>query len=434
VHGIGAQDPGETLAKLATGLRRLDRAGVPTPLTDGVTASIGGREVRVYEVYWAELHKGTKAHGAFDMQEMQSLSWFPCFNWIRGCYRAARYSTLRLTWWSVVLPITNFFILFGYWGSAPVAELVMSLLGKAPTPERGRERVVDNALDEYAGDVLSYVNSAGAAFYREKKAAPVPAAREHLFADAMACFNDRLIAASAAEGCTDIQVVAHSLGTVVTWHALSGFRLEADPATTAAIDAARTKISRLYTIGCPLEKIRFFWPRITPRAAAAGLHFQWDNFVSFFDPVSGRVRTFDDWGDVKNHALLGGGFISAHVVYESSPIFLGTLGEGLCGHPLSLDDGGRQGFRNTMRLIGETLLVPILLALVLGIGAALFVAVALLLPWLASWIARIFVGPETYGPIVDKVSLVLLGMMLLTFAVVPRNRASAVHRRYWTGL
>jgi hypothetical protein len=41
------------------------------------------------------------------------------------------------------------------------------------------------------------------------------------------------------------------------------------------------------------------------------------------------------------------------------------------------------------------------------------------------------VGPETYGPIVDTVSLVLLGMMLLTFAVAPRIRAGIVHRTYW---
>lgn len=448
VHGIGAQDPGETLAKLATGLRRLDGASVPAEITDGMRATVGAREIRLYEVYWADLHKGEKARGAFDIQEAQSLSWFPRFNWRRDCYRVSSYSTLRLLWWSFALPLVNFLVVLGYYGSGFVAQIFLGPKGKRPAPEResrigwaGRKfagrgttlSALDIALDEYAGDVLSYVNSAGDAFHREEKAAPVPAARQRLFADAMARFYDQLIAASAADGCTDIQIVAHSLGTVVTWHALSGFRLEADPATRAAIDAARSKISRLYTIGCPLEKIRFFWPRITPRAAAAGLHFQWDNFVSFFDPVSGRVRTFDDWGDVKNHPLLGGGFISAHVVYEGSPIFLGALGEGLCGQPVPLEGGDTQGLRNTIRLIGETLLVPVLLALVLSIGAALFVAVGLMLPWLASWVARIFVGPETYGPIVDKVSLVLLGMMLLTFAVAPRNRASRVHRRYWTG-
>jgi hypothetical protein len=52
-------------------------------------------------------------------------------------------------------------------------------------------------------------------------------------------------------------------------------------------------------------------------------------------------------------------------------------------------------------------------------------------PWAASWIARLFVGPEVYGPWVDRASLVLLFMMLLTFAVAPRNRASKVHRAYW---
>jgi hypothetical protein len=278
---------------------------------------------------------------------------------------------------------------------------------------------------------LSYVKSAGSAFDREGKVKEVPPGRVRLFGDAMKCFYDQLVKASAADGCTDIQIVAHSLGTVVTWHALSAFRFESDPATGAAINAAKAKVSRLYTIGCPLEKIRFFWPRLTPRAAAAGLNFKWDNFVSFFDPVSGRVRTFDDWGPVRNHPLLGGGFITAHVVYERSPIFLGTLAEGLCGRTMPMQMGARQRLWDSVRLIGETLFTPVLLAAVLAIGAMLFTAVAFMLPWFGSWIARIFVGPETYGPIVDKISLVLLGMMLLTFAVAPRNRASKVHRSYW---
>lgn len=433
MHGIGAQERGETLAKLAAGLRLLEGASVPAALSDGMTATIGGRELRLYEVYWADLHKGIeKTRGAFDIQEVQSLSWFPGLNWRRGCYRAARYSTLRLTWWSLVLPIANFFILFGYYGSGFVAELLAGALGKRPEPAgRATLKALDTVLDEFAGDVLSYVNSAGAAFYREGNAKPVPPGRQSLCADAMKCFHDKLVTAGAAAGCTDIQIVAHSLGTVVTYHGLSGFRFESDAATAAAIDAAKAKISRLYTIGSPLEKIRFFWPKLSPRGATAGLKLKWDNFVSFFDPVSGRIRTFDDWGRVTNHPLLGGGFVTAHVVYEASPTFLRALAQGLCGRALPMRIGAGQRMWGTVRLIGETLVVPVLLAVVLVIGALFFGAVAAMLPWAASWIARLFVGPETYGPIVDRVSLVLLGMMLLTFAVAPRNRASKVHGNYW---
>ena len=438
VHGIGAQEPGETLAKLATGLRRLDRASVPGLVSDGMTASIGGREVRLYEVYWARLHKGEIARGAFDLQEMQALSWFPHFNWRRGCYRVSRYSALRLLWWNVVLPLSNFLVMFSYWGSGPLFELVLGARGKRPAPanasaaaRRARLHGVDVVLDEYPGDVMSYVKSAGHAFYQEGKPTPVPLGRLQLFANVMARFNEQLVKASSAEGCTNIQIVAHSLGSVVAYHALSGFKFEPDPATVPAIEAARAKVSHLYTIGCPLEKIRFFWPRLTPRAATAGLKFAWDNFVSFFDPVSGRVKTFDDWGKVDNHPLLGGGFVSAHVVYEGSPIFLRTLAKGLCGKALEVSASRKQRFKDTMRLVAETFFFPVLLLIVLTLGVMFFLLVALMLPWAASWVARMFVGPETYGPIQDWVSLVLVGMMLLSFALAPWLRARLMHRQFW---
>jgi hypothetical protein len=50
VHGIGAQEPGETLAKLANGLRRVQPQSVPDAIHDGVVVAISGRTVRLYEV------------------------------------------------------------------------------------------------------------------------------------------------------------------------------------------------------------------------------------------------------------------------------------------------------------------------------------------------------------------------------------------------
>ena len=77
VHGIGAQERGETLAKLTSGLRRVDRDSVSNDIHDGVVATIGGQSVRLYEVYWADLLKGDLARGGFQIKELQSLSWFP---------------------------------------------------------------------------------------------------------------------------------------------------------------------------------------------------------------------------------------------------------------------------------------------------------------------------------------------------------------------
>jgi len=89
VHGIGAQERGETLAKLTSGLRRVDRDSVPDDIHDGVVATIGGESVRLYGVYWADLLKGDLARGGFQIKELQSLSWFPWFNIRRGNYSRA---------------------------------------------------------------------------------------------------------------------------------------------------------------------------------------------------------------------------------------------------------------------------------------------------------------------------------------------------------
>ena len=91
VHGIGAQEPGETLGRLLRGLRRLEQDSVPERLQDGAPATIGGQPVRFYEVYWADTVKGDIARSAFNMFEFQNLSWFPLFNWLRGNYRKQRY-------------------------------------------------------------------------------------------------------------------------------------------------------------------------------------------------------------------------------------------------------------------------------------------------------------------------------------------------------
>ena len=62
--------------------------------------------------------------------------------------------------------------------------------------------------------------------------------------------------------------------------------------------------------------------RTRPARRSGDLTLRWDNFVSFFDPVSGALRSFADWGTIANHRLLGGGFFRGHVVYERSPVFL----------------------------------------------------------------------------------------------------------------
>ena len=131
VHGIGAQKPGDSIEKLAKGLRLADPGFVPHVDGTGVTsATVGGHPVRLYEVYWADLLMGDAVRGTFLINELQSLSWFPLFNLRRGNYRSRSYSVIKLAWWCVALPIFNFFALFAYYGAGFFAQIFAGDEGK----------------------------------------------------------------------------------------------------------------------------------------------------------------------------------------------------------------------------------------------------------------------------------------------------------------
>lgn len=446
VHGIGAQKAGESARKLMTGLAR-GEGTIDSSEHEGVI-TVGGQPVRVYEVYWADLLTGDITRGAFEMKELQSLSWFPWFNHRRGNYRRGHYSFAKLAWWWIALPVFNFFALFAYYGAGPVAQRVSAArrsqqqgidtgtlswnAAKEAAAQSSRLTMLDAMLDEYVGDVFSYVNSAGNAFYREKDETPIPPAVERIYEQIVQRFYDQLLKAQ-ADGCAEIQVVAHSLGTVVAYHALSGLRFEPHQRTDAdAIQSAKLTVRRLYTIGSPLEKIRFFWPQLVPGSGAlGGATFQWDNFVSWFDPVAGTLKRFGDCGPIANHHLLGGGFFRGHVVYEHSPVFLGALTQGLCGREIPFARSRRELWRDRLVLIGETLLAPALVVFVLMLGGSLFLMTALLLPYLLSLVLRQFLAEHTWVYIENMSALVLLGMMVLAFLLGPMIRASKVHRLHW---
>lgn len=448
VHGIGAQEPGETLDKLLNGLRRVHGDAIPAAARDGVVADLGGRRVRFHEVYWADLLRGDITFGGFQIMELQSLSWFPWFNLRRGNYWPGCCSALKLCVWCLALPFVNFLMLLAYYGAGLVVELASGVLGaRVPTKEARmnawsrilckagattrRHTRCDAILDEYVGDVFSYVNSAGGAFYREKPEPPVPAELEHIHLAIMRRFYDQLL--KAAADCESIQIVAHSLGTVVTYHGLSGLRFETFADESAAIRVAVAKVRHVYTIGSPLEKIRFFWPALArAESLLGGNALQWDNFVSWFDPVAGVLRRFGDWADITNHRLLGGGFLRGHVVYEHSPVFLDTFTRGLCGRAMTFERPFKGRVLDLLILIGETLLAPVLLAVVLLLGVAVFALTVSLLPYLLSLPLRLFMAPETWGPIVDTLTYYLGGAMFLALFIGPILRASKVHARYWT--
>jgi hypothetical protein len=442
VHGIGAQQRGESSRKLIAGLGRVDRDLDPNR-ADGVI-TVGGQPVRVYEVYWADLLMGDNARDAFQMTELQSLAWFPWFNYWRRNYPPGSYALAKLACWWVTLPIVNFFALFAYYGAGFLAQVLRdsqprpakegaSLWTRAKdAADAALPTVIHRVLDEYVGDVFSYVNSAGNAFDREEGEAPVQPGVEQVYSLIVQRFYDTLLEAR-ADGCAGIQVVAHSLGTVVAYHALAGLRFESERRADAdAIRSAILEVRRLYTIGSPLEKIRFFWPQLMAGGPTpGGTAIRWDNFVSWFDPVAGRLTRFDGWGRVVNHRLLGGGFLRGHVVYEHSPVFLGALTRGLCGHELPFVRTRREQWRDRLVLAAETLFAPTALAIVLLCGMALFVLTALLLPFLLSLILRLFLPEPTWVHVENVSALVFIGLMVLVFLRAPITRASRVHRLHW---
>jgi hypothetical protein len=447
VHGIGAQQPGETLAKLWNGLRRVFPEMPEKPAADRPVA-LGGRSVRFYEVYWADLLMGERVSGTFDFDEFSSLAWFPLLNQINRFYAEEPYPLWTIIRHSVVLPLAGFALLIVYWGARLLAQ-VWGAIGERRGERRDqpelagktfRERVrfvarktaheptvVDRVLDEYAADVFNYINSAYNTFNPERK---VSEELRHVSRDIIARFHDQLVRMR-NDGCRSIHIVAHSLGTVVMYHALRGLGLdEATRADRSALSEAMASIEHLYTIGSPLEKTRYFWPGLRPDTNLAGERpIAWDNFVSCFDPVAGKLRRFNEWGPVNNQRLLGGGFLSGHVVYERSDLFLGRFTECLLGQAMTPRRSSGGKLKDVAMLLGESLLAPSALLVLLASGTALWIMAVALLPFLVSLPFRPFVEPEIWGPILDHGALWFGGIMLFVFLIVPLIHAREAFQR-----
>jgi hypothetical protein len=368
----------------------------------------------------------------------RSLAWFPRFNQIHRAYAKEPYPLWTVCRHSVVLPLAGFALLIVYWGARLLAKLwgavrerrserrdPPELAGKTLMErarfiaEKARDEptVGDRLLDEYAADVFNYINSAGDTFSPERN---VSEELRHVYREIIGRFYDQLVCMR-NDGCRSIHIVAHSLGTVVMYHALRGLGLDdATRADRPALSEAMGSIEHLYTIGSPLEKIRFFWPDLRPETNLAGERpIAWDNFVSYFDPVAGMLRRFNEWDPVNNHRLLGGGFFSGHVVYERSDMFLGRFTEGLFGQAMTPRRTGWDKLKDMAMLLGESLLAPSALFVLLASGTALWIMAAAFLPFLVSLPFRLFVEPEIWGPILDYGALLFGGMLLFIFLVVP---------------
>ncbi len=408
VHGIGEQHLGETTEKLIRGLTACYGEALAVARGESgqaVSVELAGRIVRLYEVYWADLFSTKAGTPKFDWSIWNRLAWHP--SWCRkfGTLPRGEYpGWLVVGQTALLVPLIPAAYL-AYLGARFFAQMAdkkhrdeAHAIQQNPDAgfiDRSRalaehsahgETVIEGILNDVVADIPNYMNS-------------MVAGAGHAYVSV-----DRFRAAveqARKDGCEQIAVLAHSLGTVVAYHALSS----ADHAP-----------ERLYTIGCPLEKIRFFWPW-TIRTSSPSTHgsFRWTNFYHRSDLVSGRLKRYEKWAPVENVRLRGGGgLLRSHVVYESSPQFLETITADLFGAPASPRLTSWMRWKDRLLTLGENLLGPVAIVVAAVVGAA-FVAVLVLVPaWLIGFPVAWFSNDQVAGRVKDTAALIFLGM----FAVV----------------
>ncbi|TFV92235.1 hypothetical protein E4P40_03275 [Blastococcus sp. CT_GayMR20] len=302
VHGIGEKTHGETLDKFLNGLTgSVSDAGLTSRQRGHAAVSVSGRTFRVYEAWWADVLTPDAVQGTFDAFTATEITWFPWLNWRQGLY--ADKPGVKVMIWTVVL--------------RPIMVVLPVLIMLVGVVFRRLPRV----LEQEAGDVTNYLNSAGLALPDDSKLRDVSDRVMSRFAAALE--------SAARDGCSRVIVVGHSLGSVVAYHGLTG-HVQQTPARRRAFlssGPARSLVTNLITIGSPLEKIRFFWPLLV----ATGSHrlpsgICWDNIRDRLDLVAGKLRHADSFGPVHDHALAGRAWLlTAHTAYERNPYFMRLL-------------------------------------------------------------------------------------------------------------
>lgn len=456
VHGIGRQARG---AMLRDFLAAWSLAVPETVITrrDPLSATLAlpdGRTIHVYEAWWAGELTGDLVRGTFEVDAVYRLAWFPSLNRAAGLLDPRTQGGAAARLWTVVLPPAAAFLALALWGLRVVGVLPTAAGRLREEPPAARDSLarirrlaagverpeesygpVERLLDDFAGDVVNYINSAGG----------LPPPRPEL-AGVASRVTDAVRAAGARagdDGCTELQVLAHSLGTVVAWHALAGVVPAAAPPPDPG--PAPMRLTRLYTIGSPLEKIRFFWPRLAePREerpvllvggrvlARAGADFRWLNFHGVGDPVSGRLRSYGHWGHPDNRRIPGlGGLATAHVRYAQNPRFLAALTEGLTGTPHAPAVSRARRALEATRATAENLLLPAALVALVALGAGFAMAMG----HLSGWLLGVPLRALGYEGAAHALQRVLAWSMLVGLtavgALAARIRLREEHRTYW---
>jgi len=442
VHGIGSQVPGEFLAswirmlcEAYPGLTLTDRAGDRIRPEDlqrlGLHEAVvthGGREFRFYEVYWADKLEGKPVEGSFHKFLFEETTWFPWLNWKTGLLPPGQYTRQ-----SVALGTA------GLWLGSVGVMLLLELAELAPKSARGR------ILDQIVADVWNYSHSLRGDLGPNS---PLIGAGR-VIVDRVA---ERLQQAR-ADGCQEVQILAHSLGTVIAYHALSN-------PVPANCPEDPLPLTRLITIGSPLEKFLFIWTALLRHAQAVpeirgggavlarGAAMEWINAYSPMDLVSGRLRRFDHWGAVRNIRLWGlGGLAGAHTAYAVHPQIVTLLAQGLGIADPPVRRPWMRRWLHLLRGAAETLMVPVVLAVSLAVSAMLFLLLGTILGlinglvfygvigwWMAPWLRGLGM-PITFGSCLTWMmwahAAIALPLVIVFMTNDGLRRASTQHQRHW---
>ena len=412
VHGIGEQLRGQTTEKLIHGLSGAFGSQLAvTRDADGHATEVTtcGVRVALYEVFWADLLTREKNRGVLTWSTLSTLVWHPLLCRRASLLSAAEYpAPLVLAWLALLLPAS----LLAY----PIAQGARVLV--QPFDEERQKRVRDRIKDmPFLQRAQAVANAAAhdetmVEATLEGVVADVPnymssAARgEGVAFDVLARFHAAMRDAVGQHD--EIFILAHSLGTVVAYHALTGLGQPPGEPPYAP--------RRLFTIGSPLEKIRFFWPwTILAQRPSADPEFQWTNFYHRMDTVSGALRRFAAWAPVENVRLKGGGgLLRSHVVYERSPEFLGTLTQALFGEARVPPLAWWRRLLDRAITTAENLAAPIALIVAMLLGLAAMAIVVLAFPYFVSVVLRVFGADAWAGRVADGLSLcILLGMSVV---------------------
>lgn len=382
VHGIGAQKRGATLSHVVEGLRiaypdaRIEQDG------DFATMTVRRRQIRLYEVFWADVLSGEAIAGSFSLNQLHRLVWFPCLNRWHIDDHKTNYPWWRVYGWTLILlpvsmmvtavywSVVTVCVLFGFAGRVRSRALAVfgeqrsssSGVGPAPTLIKASRAKVDDWLADRIGDLFNYLD----AFVGAQ--AHVPGAHEEIYR----IFRKTLKRASAE--CSELQILAHSMGTLVTHHALSNFREQTEEFLAAKAEGdvtQRPPLTKLYTIGNPLGKILFFWPKAI-NCSSGWKDIKWHNFRNPEDLISG-YSGYRTLGDPKNWTVKGaGGLLRAHRGYRTHPTFLNTFGPGLTKLPTALRRGvASRSLRFVLDLVESIVVYAAFVILALG-GIKLF--------------------------------------------------------------